>query len=144
MQVIARLEAALRVARVVLVLALVGAIVGGLLLFPPPPVGYAAVEGQPLLRRSGTGPAAGSRPVGFGQHAIGVGIRCDGLGTLRVELHPFGAVESPCVDRDTSGGGCVFSDIAGRSTSWQEVTRRSNRWSLVLTRPVSDGTGWHP
>lgn len=144
MKVINRLETGLQVAAVLLSLGLAAAITGGILLRPPPPVGYAATEGQPLLHRSGTGPATAARPVRFGQHAIGIGIRCNGHGTLRVDLHPFGAVESPCFDLDTTDGGYVLSDTPTSSTTWQVRTRPGNRWSLVLTQPVTDGTTWTP
>ncbi len=142
MRTLDRLQAAVRLALVVLSVGLVGAVLGGILLRPPAPVGFAAVEGRPLLRQSGTGPAvSATNPVRFGQHAIGIGVRCDGTGTIRVVLHPFGAVESPCEPADASDGGYVLSHITPTtsSTSWEVRTPARNRWSLVLTQPATDG-----
>lgn len=140
-----RVEAGLRITLVLLAIGLVAAVVCGIALRPPAPVGYAAIEGRVLLLRSGTGPTPASmEAVRFRQHAIGVGVRCDGTGTLRVELSPFGGVESPCLPYDTANGGYVLSSVPVSAIRWQVRTGSHNRWSIVLTQPVHDGGALAP
>lgn len=143
MRTLDRIRNAVRLALVVLSIGLAGAVIGGILLRPPAPVGFPATEGRALLRLVGTGstPSA-AKPVRFQQHAIGVGVRCDGTGTIRVVLHPFAAVESNCGMNDATDGGYVISTIAPStsSTSWEVRTSPRNRWSLVLTQPVVNGS----
>lgn len=140
-----RLRATLRVVLVILVLGLAVAIAGGIVLEPHAPVGFAAVRGHPLLHRAGTGPSASASDlVHFRQHALGIGVRCDGRGRIRVVLHPFGAVESNCQPNDPADGGFVLSDVATDTVTWEVQTPAQNRWSLVLTQPAVDGVALEP
>ena len=72
------------------------------------------------------------------------GLRCEGRGSIRIDLQPFGSVESPCRASEPSEGGYVLSDLSSGTTRWQVNTAAGNRWSLVLTQPLAEGGSWSP
>lgn len=139
-----RLQAAPRVAVVVLAVGLVVAVAGGLRTRQPAPVPYPAVEGRTLARATGAGPRSAASTVGFERGAVGVALRCDGHGSIRIDLQPFGSVESPCRAPDAGEGGYVLSDLSSVTTRWRVRTAAGNRWSLVLTQPLLEGGSWSP